>query len=125
MPSKSHHLATAEKNEKISQAIANLAVTESVTDWEITMLFYSALHFVDAFLDHSRDIHPDTHKHRKHLISTVTQLRPISKQYMDLYERSLDARYRLVRMTPEQVSKINQDKFQPIKTHIRSLLNRT
>ena len=88
------------------------------------MLFYSALHFVDAFLDDSQNIHPSSHNDRELYLAKVRQLQPIRRQYLDLYQRSLDARYRLVSMTSAQVSKISQDKFQPIKSHIRFLLNR-
>ena len=123
MPNEARHLSQAEKNERLSHAIASLsAQSEPFTDWEVTSLFYSALHLVDAFFDHSQGYHPKGHQDRAFLISKATQLRSISVKYLDLYQRSLDARYRLIPINPAQVSNITQNNFQPIKSHIRSLI---
>ena len=124
MPSRVNHLAQADKNERLSRGIAESGTfPEGATDWEVTMIFYSALHLVDAFLDQSQGIHPVSHRNRGWYISNVTQLQPIVRNYIDLYERSVDARYRLVSITAEQVSRIDLEVFQPIKSHIRYLLN--
>ena len=124
MPSRASHLGQADKNERLAIAIAEPdKFPERATEWEVTMLFYSALHLVDAFLDQSQGIHPISHRSREWYVSNVTQLRPIVSQYMNLYERSLDARYRLISISAEQISRISQDVFQPIRPHIRYLLN--
>ena len=92
MPSRADHLAQAEKNERLPQAIAEPgALPERATDWEVTTLFYSALHLVDAYLDQSQGVHPVSHRNREWYVSNVTQLRPIVRHYVNLYERSLDA----------------------------------
>ena len=125
MPSMAGHLAQADKNERLSRAIGESGTfAEGATDWEVTLLFYSALHLVDAFLGQSQGIHPFSHRNREWYVSNVTQLRRIARNYMDLHERSLDARYRLVSITAEQVSRINRDVFQPVKSHIGHLLNK-
>ena len=124
MPSRANHLARADKNERLSIAIAQPGIfDERATEWEVTMLFYSALHLVDAYLDQSQGIHPVSHRNREWYVANVTQLRPIVRNYIDLYERSLDARYRLVSISADQVSRINGGVFQPVKSHILNLLN--
>ena len=124
MPSKVDHLSQAEKNETVSLEIAVPgALSARSTDWEVTTLFYSALHFVDAFLDHSQSIHPQNHKDRRQWVSNASQLKPISKHYLELYDRSQDVRYLLLLISPAQVSYIYTDCFQPIKSHIKGLLN--
>lgn len=124
MPSRANHLAQADRNERLSQAISETdPIPEGATDWVITLLFYSALHLVDAFLDQSRSIHPSSHRNREWYLSTILQFRPIVRNYMNLYERSLDARYRLVPISPVQGSRIKQDMFQPIRSHVRWLLD--
>ena len=123
MPSRANHLAQADSNERLSRAIAESGVfPERATDWEVTMLFYSALHLVDAFLDQAQGIHPVSHRNREWYVSNSTQLRPIVRNYIDLYERSLDARYRLVPITAGQVIAMYRDRFEPLKSHILRLL---
>ena len=44
------------------------SLPERYTEWEVTMLFYSALHYVDAFLA-TRGLHPQSHLERKDLVA--------------------------------------------------------
>lgn len=124
MPSEAEHLSQADKNETVSREIAVPgALSSRSTDWEVTTLFYSALHFVDAFLDHHQSIHPKNHSERKKWVSNVSQLKPITKNYLELYDRSQDARYLLLSIPPSEVSNIYANDFQPIKSRIKNLLN--
>ena len=126
MPTRADHLAQADKNERLAQIIGESGTSfERPTDWEVTMLFYSALHPVDAYLEQSQGVHPVSHRNREWYVSNVTQLRPIVRHCIDLYERSLDAQYRLVSITAAQGSRINRDAYQPIRSHVRRLLNDT
>ena len=97
MPSRAIHLVQADKNERLAQIIGESGTFfERPTDWEVTMLFYAGLHPVDAFLEQSQGIHPASHRTREWYLSNATQMRPIVRHYVNLYERSLDAQYRLV-----------------------------
>ena len=86
MPTRADHLAQADKNERLAQIIGESGTSfERPTDWEVTMLFYSALHPVDAYLEQSQGVHPVSHRNREWYVSNVTQLRPIVRHYVNLY----------------------------------------
>ena len=91
-----------------------------LTDWEVTALFYSALHYVDAFLDFTAGLHPRNHRTRNQLVTSRTT---IGLYYLRLYHRSLDARYEAVSIPSLEVDRIHTDDFSPIKDNIRALLN--
>ena len=48
MPNRSAHLAQAEHNETLYSHLDQSAPTYA--DWQVTSLFYAALHYVDAYL---------------------------------------------------------------------------
>jgi len=69
-------------------------------DWELTTLFYSALHYVDSYLSNAFGIdlvlnHDDR---KRHVTSFLPQ---INKNYKILYYLSRDARYNLTIGTSE------------------------
>ena len=90
-----------------------------LTDWQVTILFYAALHYVDALLDDIAGIHPKTHTSRNTLVTNRTAIAP---NYMRLYNRSLDARYNLVMFTQKEVDRIIVEDFGPIRENMRALL---
>ena len=90
-----------------------------MTEWQVTILFYSALHYVDALLDDMAGIHPKTHTARNTLVTNRTAVAP---NYMRLYNRSLDARYNLVVFTRREVDRIIDEDFVPIRENVRVLL---
>ena len=90
-----------------------------LTDWQVTMLFYSALHYVDALFADMSGIHPKTHTSRNTLVTNQTAIAP---NYIRLYNRSLDARYNMVMFTQKEVDRIIVEDFDPIRENIRALL---
>lgn len=124
MASEGAHVNQAEKNHRFYQRIiepdSNLA---EFNDWAITGLFYSALHYVDALFDSRGSIHPSSHRQRNFLLAQTTEFRPIARDYLELYDRSQDARYNLVSFTSTQVGLLEAEKFQPIQQHVRKLLH--
>ena len=121
MPTREQHIYQAERNERAARVLAETEASEDrLTDWEVTALFYSALHYIDAFLDSMGGIHPTNHTARNGLVASRTSF---ALSYLKLYNRSLDARYNVVSLAPQAVAKIIADDFNPIKENIRSLLN--
>lgn len=116
MPELDRHLPQAERNESAADAMATLPNRHP--DWEVTMLFYSALHYVDAFLA-TRGLHPRTHFERNDLLSNLTD---ISEYYHILFMRSMNARYHIYQFTPPEVDRIRNGAFRRVKEGILALL---
>lgn len=116
MPSLNQHLPLAESNERFAESIA--ALPTRFPDWEITVLFYSALHYVDAFLS-TQGIHPRNHDSR---IRSIRSYINAWEDYRDLYHLSLDARYNTVSFTPAYADAIKAGPFRRTKEEILTLL---
>lgn len=87
MPQKVEHRTKAEHNEFLVQNIDN-----PFFDWKMTATFYSALHYVDAYLA-TRSIHPPTHAVRLGYVRSDPKLKPVFADYRDLMNESRTARY--------------------------------
>ena len=118
MPPRDRHIFQAESNERVVSLLAE--ADGQSTDWEVTALFYSALHYVDALLDSTAGLHPRNHRNRNILVSRHTD---IARYYLRLYNWSLDTRYNVVSILPEEVERIADDYFRPIRENIRNELN--
>ncbi len=119
MPNRQRHLTKARENENLADTMASLP--DRHTDWEVTMLFYSALHYVDAFLA-TRGVHPKTHRERINLLANTTNF---ARDYRTLLRRSMNARYHLYRFTPREVGRIKNGPFRRVKEGILALLSNT
>ena len=121
MPTRVQHIHQAEWNERAARVLAETGGSQSrFTDWEVTALFYSALHYVDAFLDFTGGIHPTSHPARNVLVASRTT---VALSYLRLYNRSLDARYNVVSIPPAEVDKLISDDYNRIRDNIRRLLD--
>lgn len=124
MPRFDRHLAQAERNERLYHSL-DVRTTEFL-DWAITALFYSALHYVDAYLAAMvppGGSHPTNHGERSLWIARTAGLREIQVEYRRLRDYSEDARYGLVNFSAQQVSNIKDNEFTAVKQHIRSRLD--
>lgn len=54
MPKRDEHLAQAQHNREFFEAIERPAYN----DWAVTTIFYEAIHYVDALLDHAYGVNP-------------------------------------------------------------------
>ena len=70
-------------------------------DWAITMLFYSALHYIDAFLD-GKGMHPRNHTVRDDEIQNNGSIKAIYRDYRFLKHRSRAARYEIANYTERE-----------------------
>ena len=89
MPSTPEHRSKAENNEFFTSELDN-----PFWDWAVTGIFYSALHYVEAyFANQAPPVHPATHQMRDNYVYVDKQLRPIYVDYRQLEDESRDARY--------------------------------
>ena len=88
MPNSTDHILQAKHNEDFYQVIDK----KLYSDWAMTVLFYAALHYIDAFLDRV-GIDPGGHQERDKLVQNRKELCPIWHQYKFLKNRSINARY--------------------------------
>jgi hypothetical protein len=119
VPSKDEHLDRAQDNEALANSLdlnANINV-----DWAITILFYAALHYVDAFLA-VKSHHPPNHDSRDSEIQTNGSLSVIYSDYRRLKDRSIAARYGCANFHRNQFPPIKA-KFENIKLHILAKLH--
>jgi uncharacterized protein (UPF0332 family) len=87
LPAKDAHRSRAEHDEFLVKNIDN-----PFFDWKVTGTFYSALHYVDAYLA-TKNIHPPTHSIRLGFVRTDPKLTTVFRDYRDLLNESRTARY--------------------------------
>ena len=110
------YLRKAERNERLAEELASLP--QRYPEWEITTLFYSALHYVNAFLA-TREQSANFHRERYDLLDSLTNL---GKDYGTLFQRSMNARYEYDEFTVQEVDRIKNGHFRRVKEGILALL---
>jgi hypothetical protein len=93
MPTKGEHLAKAISNRRFADAL-NVS-TPTATGWALTALFYSALHYVEAY-NAQYNTHFSKHEDLSSDIGRNPVLSSIHDDYKDLSNFSWNARYRPV-----------------------------
>ena len=110
------YLQKAERNEKLADDLASLP--QRYPEWEITALFYSALHYANAFLA-SRGQSAEFHRERYTLLASQTSL---GKEYDTLFHRSMNARYDIYDFSEHEVDQIRSLYFGPVKEGVVALI---
>lgn len=116
-------MTTREQHEQ--QARDNLDLYEQLAeenrhlDWELTSLFYAALHYVDAFL---LPDDPHSHRRRNQCILARAELRSVYPSYRLLQDRSRDTRYECFDPTTKQLRWYRTEHFDPIQGRLAVLL---
>jgi len=89
LPTKAEHKAKAEHNEYFVSTLGN-----PFFDWQVTALFYSALHYIQAyFVAKGINPPPSTHTMRNNHVSNDPTLRTIYVDYRELQNESRSSRY--------------------------------
>lgn len=114
MPAQEEHLAVAKRNEEFAQLLAEKT---RYIDWAVTILYYSALHYVDAVLAVSQ-IHPANHSDRHTAIGRNDSLKRVYAEYRTLEAASRNARYYAVPIDAGVWKEVKPD-FDALRTHIR------
>ena len=120
------HISKAKRNERFYRK--HDLDKSTFNEWAIITLFYSSLHYVDAVLsqdaalvDELRD--PQNHNIRKNAIFQCKALLPIAKQYLQLSERSWQARYYQTYFKEGILNDVKINLFKPIQSHVRTYLS--
>ncbi len=86
----------------------------------MTILFYSAVHYVDAFLA-GKNYHPRNHDARDAEIENNGSITGIYRDYRRLKDQSEAARYEIANFHKSQLPKI-EAKFKNVKEHILKMI---
>jgi hypothetical protein len=114
----------AERNERFYIHLRSQgAATERYSEWQVVGLFYSALHYIDAFMARRMNAHPPSHEVRINTIAMFRELDPVAGYFLHLYNRSREARYDLIKFSDTYVQQLNAQRYESLKRHIRGLLN--
>ena len=82
------------------------------------MLFYSALHYVNAFLA-TQGQSANYHRERYDLLDSQTTL---GKDYDTLFQQSMNARYEYDEFTVQEVDQLKAGPFRRVREGIQALL---
>ena len=116
MATQAEHIKQAERNEKLAETLARTAYHE----WTVTVLFYSALHYVNAILVVSGE-KIDSHGQRQTLMWKNDTTKRIYNEYRTLETLSRNGRYHLAPVGADDVDRARQN-FDILKAHLRSRL---
>ena len=116
MPNTQQHLIRAKQNLEFAK-LFDLQSTPYF-DWVVVAYFYAALHLVDALLYEKEKIDPSRHELRRNYVREKWYLRGIKYEYFELKDRSEDARYRLLPLTPAKVEHEIIPLYRAIEAHI-------
>lgn len=116
MPSKEEHTEKAIKNEQFGEVLCQT----TFTDWAVTVLFYSALHYCHAILAVYAQ-HPESHETTGPLVRRNPVLKKVWKEYEALRIASRNARYYAAEITPEHLHNVRND-FHSLRSYIRKQL---
>ena len=120
MPDLASHLLQAQKNERFYQQL-NLDNTE-FHDWAVIGLFYSALHYVDAYLATQGLENISNHGVRLNEVSRAENpLFPIYPYYRHLYQWSRWVRYDLIPCDKAEVEQLRDNEFSQVRDFVRAL----
>jgi len=125
MPNTQFHISKAERNEDFYQTY-NLDISK-FNEWAVVVLFYILLHYVDAVLRQDASLpkelrDPMNHPTRNTAISQCSALTPISSMYINLYNRSREARYGKIHFPNSYLSGLTTFSFKPVQDHLRKYL---
>ncbi len=124
MPTVEQHIRQWKHNRRFAKTI-----DRSFRDWQITAIFYTALHCVDAGLA-SLKVSVADHSDRNEQVRTNASFAAIRNQYLNLYRISRVTRYDADpdQWLPSEYLTINdlvEDLLKPIENGIGPLINKS
>jgi hypothetical protein len=116
VPTTDEHLVQAERNEQLSHT---LELHDPA--WAVTMLFYAAVHYLEAYFD-AMPTRAGFERHYEQHVSrhrAVRQRLPsLQRHYQTLYDESIEARYKYTLFTPDDVVALRDNQFAAIKSQV-------
>ena len=100
MPKAIEHLAKVRSNKLMLDHLGDASSTK-FPDWYVTVVYYTALHCVEAIFDQDKKWHTTSHKERdEKLLKNFPAIdAEFKKAYWRLYQQSWEARYMSNRKT--------------------------
>ena len=96
-------------------------------DWAVTVLFYSAVHWLRALITSSGLPDVRDYSGEDRAAAELLRKRVLDNQawvwYRDLKDDSRDARYEMRIFTPADFDEVNRDSFTPFRAFVLSRLN--
>jgi hypothetical protein len=120
LPTVEQHVERAKRNQKFAEHF-DLDKTD-FRDWVVTGYFYSALHWIDAYLVREGKKQEPGHAFRNTQTNSDSNLTPISRIYRLLYSYSRNVRYDLIDFTPKEIREKVMPKVKEIRNHLEKLL---
>ncbi|MGA3081985.1 MAG: hypothetical protein ABSD44_11450 [Terracidiphilus sp.] len=120
MPTKTQHVQKAEGNETFAKSIDT--TSQARIDWKLVILFYAAVHYVEAYLAMSSGTHLRSHTTRDNYISKESNLKKIRVSYAHLKYYGYNARYEFDGFTAKDVREASGYLSQ-VKAELVPLLN--
>jgi len=120
VPRPDEHLTKAENNEKLARA-TNRVPFAGCAEWAISMLFYAALHRIQAYLS-AKGSRPLSHQDRDREIESNGSLSAIYGDYRRLKDMSRAARYEMPNYVQEDFAKAAA-RLEKIKNHMSEKMN--
>jgi len=119
MPNEQSHLDLAKRNETFLQSINS----STFPDWVVTVAFYAALHYIDAFLARRGRIEVKGHGTREDSIKLYPELFSTAIWYFQLKSASVRARYYGDQLLPGEMSKHTDQHLVNIRKTITRILS--
>lgn len=119
MASSERHIEQARHNESVAQLLANA----QAFDWAVTVLFYSALHKVQAYLVGAGSV-TKSHGQREVQMLRRSELLPIIDSYELLRRHSENARYECQVFSKADFDTILAQDYEAIVRHLGALPSR-
>ncbi len=116
------HVTKAVHNEDFWKLINNEKDYEKYSDWTVTGIFYSAMHFIDAFFG-KKGKHLKSHDMADKEISQEKQLVGIYANYRALKDYRWNASYWLTSFNKSEIDNDIIPHFDKIKSSIIALLS--
>ena len=85
-------------------------------DWAVIVAFYTALRWVDAYFSPNR---PTDHPERNAWVARDSHTRPIYREYRELHQLSVEARYGLREFEPDEVKALVANRLSRVEAHMR------
>jgi hypothetical protein len=91
LPTRDEHVKRAEENQAFNDEFDS--ATQARIDWKLIVSFYTAMHYVEAYLAKNLNQHVRSHTTRDSYVTRDSGLRKISIEYAHLKFYGYNARY--------------------------------
>lgn len=116
---KEQHLNRAAHNRRFVESARTLP--GDYRGWQVTAVFYAAVHLLQAYLAAKTRFYPQTHQERDQLVISLPALRPIHDHYSELKRVSVSSRYGCLPVSDQDLQDALAE-FDAIERHLRPLL---